>query len=88
MDEQRQDDQLEPIYNSSMLIQDVALKTYREQWTIETGGKRGSGRSVLAARHDDDDDDDDDDDEITRVDMSLNQSTQPNHKEKKFTINI
>ena len=25
---------------------------------IETGGERGSGRSVLAARHDDDDDDD------------------------------
>ena len=43
------------IYNSSVPIQDVALKTYRERWTIETGGKRGSGRSVLAARHDDDD---------------------------------
>ena len=28
MDEQRQDDQLEPTYNSSVLIQDVALKTY------------------------------------------------------------
>ena len=28
--------------------QDVALKTYREQWTIETGGGRGSGRFVLA----------------------------------------
>ena len=26
MDEQRQDDQLEPIYNSSVPIQDVALK--------------------------------------------------------------
>ena len=49
MDEQGQDDQLEPIYNSSMLIQDVALKTNRERWTIETGGGRGSGRSVLVA---------------------------------------
>ena len=39
-----------------MLIQDVALKTYQERWTIETGGERGSGRSVLAAQHDDDDD--------------------------------
>ena len=57
MDEPRQYDQLEPIYNSSAPIQDVALKTPREQWTIETGGKRGSGRSVLAARRDDDDDD-------------------------------
>ena len=28
MDKQRQDDQLEPTYNSSVPIQDVALKTY------------------------------------------------------------
>ena len=56
MDEQRQDDQLEPVYNSSVPIQDVALKTYLEQWTIETGGKRGSGRSILLAQHDEDDD--------------------------------
>ena len=48
IDEQRQDYQLEPIYNSSVPIQDVALKTYRERWTMETGGRRGSGRSVLA----------------------------------------
>ena len=37
MDGQRQDDQLEPIYDSSVPIQDIALKTYREQWTIEMG---------------------------------------------------
>ena len=55
MDEQMLDNQLEPIYNSSVLIQDVALKTSWERWTVETGGKRGSGRSVLAVRHDDDD---------------------------------
>ena len=55
-DEQRQDDQLEAIYNNYVPIQDIALKTSRKQWTIETGGERGSGRSVLAARHDDDDD--------------------------------
>ena len=61
MDEQKQDDLLEPTYNSSVFIQDIALKTSREQCTIETGGERGSGRSMLAARHDDDDDDDDDD---------------------------
>ena len=35
-------------YNSSVLIQDVALKT---------GCERRSGRSMLAAQHDDDDDD-------------------------------
>ena len=57
MDEQRQDDQRELIYNSSLLILDVALKTYRERWTIKTGGGRGLGRFVLVAWHDDDDDD-------------------------------
>ena len=41
MDEQRQDDQLAPIYNSSVPIQEVA---YRERWTIETGAKRGLRR--------------------------------------------
>ena len=29
----------------------------RERWTIETGGEWGSGRTVLAARHNDDDKD-------------------------------
>ena len=58
MDEQMQDDQLEPIYNSFVPIQDVALKTYREQWTITAGGERRSGRSMMVAWHDDDDDDD------------------------------
>ena len=57
MDEQRQDNQLEPIYNSSVPIQDLALKTSQERWIIETGSERGSGRSVLAAQHDDDDED-------------------------------
>ena len=54
MDEQRQDEQLEPIYNSSMTIQDMGLKTPREQWTIETGGERVSRKYLRAARHDDD----------------------------------
>ena len=31
MDEQRQDDQLEPTYSSSVSIRDVALKTYQKQ---------------------------------------------------------
>ena len=58
MDRQRQDDQLEGTYNNSVLIQDVALETDWTRWTIERGGGRGSGRSVLIVRHDDDDDDD------------------------------
>ena len=57
MDEQMQDHQLEPKYNCSVSIQDIVLKTSREGWTIETGGERVSGRSVVAVRHDDDDDD-------------------------------
>ena len=55
MDEQRQNDQLETIYTSSEPIQDVAWRTFQERRTIETGGERGSGKSVLAARRDDDD---------------------------------
>ena len=51
MDEQRLDDQLVPTYNSSVLIQDVALKTYRKGWIIEKGDGRGSGRSVQVVRY-------------------------------------
>ena len=58
MDEKRLVDQLEIIYSNSEPIQDVAWNIRLEQWTIETGGERRSGKSVLAARHDDDDDDD------------------------------
>ena len=54
MDEQRQDNQLEPTCNSSVPIQDVALKTCRKPWTIEKGGEKGSGISVLMAQHDND----------------------------------
>ena len=54
MDAQRQDNQLELTYNSSVPIRDVFLKTYRKQWTIGRGGERGSGRSVLMVQHDDD----------------------------------
>ena len=50
MDEQKQDDQLETIYNSSVPIEDAALKTYRDRWTIGTGHERGS---MLASRYDD-----------------------------------
>ena len=55
MDEQRQEDQLDSIYNSPVPIRDVALKTCWERWTIEKGGGRGSGRSVQVAQQDDDD---------------------------------
>ena len=46
MDEQRQDDQLEPVYNSSVPIQDVALMDDREGWResvreIRVGGVIG-----------------------------------------------
>ena len=39
MDEQRQDDQLELTYNTSVPIQDIILKTSLEKWTIETSGE-------------------------------------------------
>ena len=58
MDEQSLEDQLEPIFRSSIPIQDVALKTCRELWEIETGSARGPGRSAQAVQRDDDDDDD------------------------------
>ena len=41
MDKQMQDDLLEPTSNSSVPIEDVALKTYRKRWTTEKGGGRG-----------------------------------------------
>ena len=49
MAKQRQDDQLEPTYSSSVPIRDVALKTYREQWTIGRDGERETGISMLIA---------------------------------------
>ena len=55
MDEQRQDDQLEPTYSNSVPIWNVALRTCRKQWTIENGGEKGSGIPVMMAGHDDND---------------------------------
>ena len=57
MAEQKQGDQLEPTYSSSVRIRDVALRTCQKRWTKGRGRERGSGISVLAARHDDDGDD-------------------------------
>ena len=53
MADQKLEDQLEHTYSSFVRIRDVALKTCQ----IGRSGERGSGISVLAARHDDDDDD-------------------------------
>ena len=52
---QKQDDQLEHTYSNYVKTQDVNLKTCRRRWMIGRCGERGSGISVLAARHDDDD---------------------------------
>ena len=59
IDEKWQDDKLESTYNSSVPKQDVALKTNQKRWSIEKGGGRGSGISMLMTRHDDDDNDED-----------------------------
>ena len=46
------------IYTAAMWgIRDVSLKTCQRWWMIGRSGERGSGISVLVARHDDDDDD-------------------------------
>ena len=52
---QKQDDQLEHTFSSSVRIQDVALMTYQRRSTIGRGGERGSRISVLMVRHDNDD---------------------------------
>ena len=55
VDEQKQDDQPESTYNSSVPIRDVAPKTCQKQWTIGRGGEKGSVIPLLMAWHDDDD---------------------------------
>ena len=54
---QKQDDQHEHTFSNYVRIQDVVQKTCLRRWTIGRSGERGSGISVLPARHDDDDDD-------------------------------
>ena len=56
---QKQDDQHEHTFSNYVRIRDVVQKTRLRRWTIGKSGERGSGISVLPARHDDDDDDDD-----------------------------
>ena len=48
---QKLDDQHEHTFSSYMRIRDVAQKTCQRRWTIGKSGERGSGISVLAARH-------------------------------------
>ena len=55
MANQRPDGQFEHTYSSYVRIRDVTLKTCQRRWMIGRRGERGSGISVLAARHDDDD---------------------------------
>ena len=50
----KQDDQHEHTFSSCVWIRDVVLRTCPERWTIGRSGERGSGISVLPARHDDD----------------------------------
>ena len=57
MDVQEWDDQHELTYSSYVRTRDVTLKTCRRRWMIGRNGKRRSGISALAARHDDDDED-------------------------------
>ena len=57
MAKQKEDDQFECTYSSYVRIRDVTLKTCQKRWMIGRSGERGSGISVLAARHDDNDDD-------------------------------
>ena len=54
MAKQKQEDQHEHTYSSCVRIRDVALKTCQKRWMIGRSGERGSGISMLAARHDDD----------------------------------
>ena len=53
---QKQDDQHEHTFSNYVRIRDVVLKTCLVRWTTGRSGERGSGISVLPARHDDDDD--------------------------------
>ena len=54
---QKQDDQHEHTFSNYVRIRDVVQRTCLRWWMIGKGGERGSGISVLPARHDDDDDD-------------------------------
>ena len=52
MAEQKQGDQLEPTYNSSVRMRDVALRTCQKRLTIGRNCERESGISALMAQQD------------------------------------
>ena len=52
---QKNDTKLEHTFSSYVRIREVALKFCQRWWTIGRSGERGSGISMLAARHHDDD---------------------------------
>ena len=54
MAKQKQDDHLEHTYSSYVRIRDVTLKICQKWWMVGRSGERGSGISMLSARHDDD----------------------------------
>ena len=53
MAEQKQDDQHEHTVSNYVRIRDVVQRACRRRWTIGKSGERGSGISVLLARHGD-----------------------------------
>ena len=55
-DVQMKENQLESIHNTSVRTQDVAWKTTRKRWMIETNGVGELGKFVQVGRHDNDDD--------------------------------
>ena len=57
IDDQRQDDQLEPTYSSYVPIGYVSLGTCRKQYTKGRDDERESGIFALMVRHDNDGDD-------------------------------
>ena len=57
MAEQKQDDQHEHTFSNYVRIQDIVQKACQRRLTIGKSVERGSGISVIPARHHDDDDD-------------------------------
>ena len=72
----KQVDQHEYTFSNYVRIRDVVQKTCQRQWTIGKSSERGSGISVLPARHDDDDDNDDDDCNIHNISADMDTSAE------------
>ena len=72
----KQDDQHEHTFSNYVRIQDVVHKTCLRRWTIGKSGEKGSGISVLPARHDDDDNDEMSNSSIWAKDWTLSGATE------------